>query len=90
MWENNIREKLSDQCHKQWSNWIEYLFSKCFSETGQFDKDTGNLVIPGWAVERWTRQLRTPYNKLSEEEKDSDRKEADKFIRLLKENNYED
>lgn len=84
MWEKNIREKLADQCHNQWSGWMEYLFSKCFSERGQFDRETGNLIIPKWAVERWMRQMKTPYNELTEEEKNSDRIEADKFIKLLK------
>ena len=54
------------------------------SERGQFDKETGNLVIPAWAVNRWKRQMITPYSKLSEEEKNSDRDEGDKFLTLLR------
>ena len=41
------------------------------------------MLIPHWAVDRWTRQLNTDYENLPEEEKDSDRKEADKFIKLF-------
>lgn len=77
------RERLSELCHDQWSRWMEYLFSKCFAEVGQFDRKTGNLVVPKWAVERWQRQMKTSYVELSEEEKESDRKEADRFIALL-------
>ena len=80
---NDLREKLADLCHRQWCGWMEYLFSKCIEETGQFDKNTGNLVIPAWAVERWKRQMNTPYQDLSEKERESDRKEADRFISLL-------
>lgn len=76
------REKLADLCHKQWSGWMKYLFSKC--ETLPTLSLNGDIiVIPTWAVERWKRQINTPYKDLSEEEKNSDRKEADKFIELL-------
>ncbi len=81
-----IRERVADLCHKQWSGWMEYLFSKCFAEVGQFDRETGNLVIPGWAVKRWRRQMKTSYTDLPEEEKESDRKEADRFFALLSPN----
>ena len=40
---------------------------------------------PAWAIERWKHQMKTPYSKLSEEEKNSDRNEAEKFLALLKE-----
>lgn len=82
-----MREKLADLCHKQWSGWMEYLFSKCHEEVVPEypSKKTGALVIPSWAVERWKRQMKTNYEKLSEEEKESDRKEADKFIKLFEE-----
>ncbi len=76
-WEK-LREKLANLCHQQWSGWMKYLFSKC-----ELDDDVA--TIPEWATERWQRQLMTPYSELSEEEKNSDRVEADKFIKLLKE-----
>lgn len=69
-----LREELADLAHKQWSGWMEYLFSK-----GNKNED-GTFTIPAWAVERWERQLNTEYKDLSESEKDSDRNEADKFI----------
>ncbi len=78
------KEKIAELCHKQWSGWMEYLFSKCYHERGQFDKETENMVIPSWAVERWKRQMKTPYSKLPEEEKNSDRNEAERFIALLR------
>lgn len=72
------REKIADLCHEQWSGWMEYLFKK------SRQTPDGSVVIPKEFVDRWWRQMKTPYEKLSEEEKDSDRKEADKFIALLK------
>jgi hypothetical protein len=39
--------------------------------------------MPIWAVERWKRQMETPYTDLSEGEKESDRAEADKMLEIL-------
>lgn len=75
---SDIREELAELAHNQWSGWMEYMFSKC--DTGYM----GTLVIPAWAVERWKRQMNTPYEELSDEEKDSDRSEADKFMKVIK------
>lgn len=72
-----IREILADLCHRQWSGWMKYLFSK-----GTFNED-GTWTIPSWAVERWDRQMKTPYAQLSESEQESDRTEADKFLGVL-------
>jgi len=66
-----MREKLAEFAHKQWSGWMEYLFGKCTLN------EDGTATIPKWAVDRWTRQLLTPYENLDEPEKESDRKEAD-------------
>lgn len=69
-----MRERLADLCHRQWSGWMEYLFSKCVTN------DDGTVTIPKWAVDRWKRQLSTDYKDLTLIEQDSDRKEADKFL----------
>jgi hypothetical protein len=76
---SNTREQLADLCHEQWSGWAKYLFSK-----GEFNED-GTWTMPSWAVERWTRQMTTPYSELSEDEQESDRNEADRFIKLITE-----
>ncbi len=81
MSENNFKEKVSKLCHDQWSNWMKYLFSK---STEMF---AGGRYLPQPTVERWKRQIDTDYEKLSKEEQDSDRKEADKFIALFNEEN---
>lgn len=75
--DKSTREVLADLCHKQWSGWMRYLYSKCVSNPD------GTLTIPGWAVARWTRQMCMAYSGLSEEEKNSDREEADKFLAVI-------
>ena len=71
---SELREALADLCHRQWSGWMDYLFGK-----GTFNDD-GTWTMPVWAVKRWRGQMMTPYAELSEEEKDSDRAEADRFL----------
>ena len=73
----DLKEQLSDLCHEQWSGWMKYLFSKCKKN------EDGTVTIPKDLVERWERQVATPYAELSKGEQDSDRKEADKFMKVL-------
>ena len=68
-----IRERLADLCHEQWSGWMKYQFSR-------FTENNDKMELSSIWVLRWTRQLCTPYADLTEKEKDSDRKEADRFL----------
>lgn len=74
----DLREELAELAHEQWSGWMKYLFSKCPEQW------TGSVLIPSGAAERWKRQMNTPYSELSEKEKDSDRKEADKVLAVIR------
>jgi len=74
---NMVKEELAALCHKQWSGWIRYLF-----ELSTLSPQ-GNCIIPRSLYKRWYRQVNTNYRDLSEEEKDKDRRQADKFIQLL-------
>ncbi len=74
-----MREKFAEIAHNQWSGWMKYLFSK-----GTFNED-GTWTMPVWAVDRWKRQMETPYSMLSEDEQQNDRDEADKFLIVIKE-----
>jgi len=77
---DDLIEKVAAFCHnEQWSGWVDYQFSK-----GTFNND-GTWTMPAWAVERWKRQMETPYADLSEEEKDDDREEAKKLLEILSE-----
>jgi len=75
--ERDLIEQLADLEHDRWSRWMKYLLSKC-----EIVKTTGEVIIPKWAVVRWTRQLNTPYSELSEREKESDREEARDVLEL--------
>ena len=73
-----LREKLAAAQHEIWINWMEYLFSVSIS-----DPD-GTCTIPADKVARWVRQMNTPYSELTEDEKDSDREQADKILSVIK------
>lgn len=60
---DDIIEKLSDYEHDRWSRWQKHLFSKCKTNSD------GSLTIPKEFVDRWTKQMNTKYDDLSEEEK---------------------
>jgi len=72
------REGLAAYAHEAWSGWKKYEFSK-----GVLNAD-GTWTCPAWAVERWTRQMRTAYADLPEEEKLSDRAEADRMLAIMR------
>ena len=75
--DNNRIEALADYAHTAWSGWIHYMFAKCQQQSD------GTLVIPAWAVERWSRQAGTSYEALPDEEKESDREEARTMLNRL-------
>ena len=68
MTKNSLREKLADLEHQQWRHWTGYMILK-------------------WSVKncrKWSKQILTPYSELTEKEKDSDRKWADKSLALFR------
>lgn len=74
-----LREEIAKHCHDVWSHWMKYMFEQC--EITSF----GAALIPYEKVDRWVRQMLSDYENLSEEEKKSDRKIADGYIKLFKE-----
>ena len=70
-------EPVAALCHEQWSGWMRYLFDNGYTSDG------GVFVINAGSAARWWRQMNTPYEELSEAEKESDRKEARKFVELF-------
>ncbi|HDY66617.1 MAG TPA: hypothetical protein ENH85_02370 [Candidatus Scalindua sp.] len=73
-----IRKQLASYAHKAWSGWMKYMFEK--SKVN----DDGTLTIPEWAVKRWTKQMNTDYENLPEDHKKSDLEEADRILRIIK------
>lgn len=74
----NQFEDLACLEHEQWSNWMEYLFSK------SIENEDGSVTIPKELVERWNRQINTHYSELSEKEKNSDREYAKKVTEIIR------
>lgn len=74
---NGMREATADVQHQIWAHWMKYVFSICPQQ------EDGSVVIPADKVERWKRQVDTPYKELSEKEKESDRHQADKVLEAL-------
>jgi hypothetical protein len=72
----DTKEQLSAYAHEAWAGWMAYLFSKC-------EVVDGGMLIPQSLVERWKRQVETPYAELPEGEKDSDRKEAAVMLEII-------
>jgi len=72
-----LQEQVADYAHEAWAGWMRYLFEKSARQ------DDGTVVIPAALVDRWTRQMHTPYAELPESEKASDRKEARKIIYII-------
>lgn len=82
-----IREQLAAYAHEVWSRWMKYLFTKTLSWQSDLPSEDGGIdgaIIPEPFVERWQRQLSTPYAELPENEKESDRAEADKILTIIR------
>ena len=60
--------------HERWSHWQKYMHAKCREQSD------GSLLIPAKLVGQWNRQIATPYSKLSENEKQSDREQVQKYL----------
>ena len=73
----DLVETLAAIEHERWSHWQRYLHSQCLR------KDDGTLTIPAELVARWTDQMSTPYARLSETEKDSDREQVHRYLPVI-------
>lgn len=73
-----LLEALARVEHERWAHWQRYLHSKCIPG------DDGSLTIPAELVGRWTVQITTPYDGLSEVEKASDRDQVRKSLEVIR------
>ena len=62
-------EKLAELEHKQWSHWTKYMLNNLTEEN----------------IKRWKGQIKMPYSKLSEKEKESDREWARRALLIFEE-----
>jgi hypothetical protein len=63
----DIKEQLAELEHQQWAHWTKYMLDNLTPEN----------------IERWRRQIDTPYSDLSEAEKESDRRWVDKVLKIV-------
>lgn len=64
---SELIERLAQLEHEQWAHWTRYMLDNLTPEN----------------IERWRRQIETPYHQLTEKEKESDRKWAKKVLEVL-------
>lgn len=69
---------IAEVVHDQWVRWQKYLHGQCERRAD------GSLVIPAQLVERWERQISTPFAELSPQEQESDRELAVKYVNALR------
>ena len=70
-----LYEKLAEGEHQRWADWQSW-FHKILREhcpSPELEK----------VLERWDKQITTPYSELSEKEKDSDREQVDRYWNLI-------
>lgn len=84
--EKKTIEELANIEHKRWAGWQDYFFSRCHIKNDiGYDDRYVYFALPRDLHDRWIRQIKTSYWDLSEEEKESDRKEVMKYLPLLEE-----
>ena len=71
------REKIASVQHDIWVHWMHYLFSCCITN------GDGSKTIPRDKVQHWARQMCLNYEELQDRERDSDRSQADKVLKIL-------
>ena len=70
-------EQLAAAEHERWSHWQSFLHEQCV------EQPDGSLMIPPHLVDRWSSQLSTSYENLSEEEKESDREQVRRYLPII-------
>jgi hypothetical protein len=74
---SDLREQLAAIEHERWADWQRWMHGCCARNAD------GSLTIPPHLVERWQRQIDTPYAALSEQEKESDRSQVNRYWPLV-------
>lgn len=75
---DDLVDELASIEHERWAHWQRYMHEKAIRQ-----KD-GSLLIPHDLVDKWERQISTPFDKLSDDEKDSDREQVAKYLPVIK------
>jgi hypothetical protein len=76
-WKKEFVEKGADLEHQRWARWQTYFHKVLRKECPSPELER--------VLARWDRQIATPYSKLSEKEKESDREQARAYLPLVEE-----
>lgn len=74
---SDLLEQLAAIEHERWSHWQRYMHEKAHRNAD------GSLTIPATLVDRWERLMHTPYSNLTDEERESDREQVQRYITIL-------
>jgi hypothetical protein len=74
---DGLIDKLAAMEHQRWAHWQRYVHEKSDRQP------SGALTIPAELVDRWERQIETPFDQLSEAEKESDRDQVRNYVPIL-------
>lgn len=75
---DDLREALSAYSHHAWVGGMVFLFGVSVHHPD------GSVTIPSRFVTQWRRQMTTVYTDLSNDEKASDRNEADRILAITR------
>lgn len=75
---DGLVDELASIEHARWAKWQRYLHDTALRQ------QDGSLVIPAELVERWERQIKTPYQSLTKEEQESDREQVLEYLPVIK------
>lgn len=75
---DELREKLAAIEHERWADWQKWLHSKLY-----LANDAPDYTIDKADIDRWQRQIDTPYSELSDKEKASDMEQVDRYWPLI-------
>jgi hypothetical protein len=73
-----LLEKLAAIEHERWAHWQQYMHDQCQRA------DDGSLIIPAELAQRWQTQIDTPYEDLTETEKDGDREQVRRYLPAIR------
>ncbi|WP_231877974.1 hypothetical protein [Gluconobacter albidus] len=75
---DGLIDELASIEHERWAHWQRYMHDKAARQSD------GSLLIPSNLVAKWERQIDTPFNELSDKEKESDREQVEKYLPIIK------
>jgi len=70
-------EKKAAQAHDIWAHWMKYFLNRFAQPDGS---RCAVFIVPTPDYTRWLSQMKTKYEDLTEEEKDSDREIAKRYL----------